>query len=180
MRNFNNSISNPGGLYTGRPQTPPIPPPQYGVIGQESNLPLDFEHAGGNVVAVSFLCVQDAVLFEQKIRLFSTSGANQMQCAIYDKTGPDSGNNLTQSPDTLNFDNSVSILTFTQSKTINNLSNYWFAYQASGSWRFFFDNTPGVFNFGFITAAPFGVFPATFAGIATYEALCQFWGNYVY
>lgn len=150
------------------------------MIGEPSDQPLDFEHAGGNIVAVAFPSLNDATMFDQKVRLFSTSGANQMTCGMYTRTGADSGNDLVMSADVLNFDNSVQTLTFAQTKPVLATQEYWLTYQASGSWRFFYDNSPGVFDFGFIAVAAFGVFPANFAGISTFEARCQFWGNYVY
>lgn len=174
-----NAISKHSGLFSNFPSAV-IPPVQFGVIGEPNNLPLDFEHAGGNIVAMAFPALNDAVMFNQQVRLFSTSGANQMRCAMYTRTGPADGNSLSLSPDTVPFDNSVQTLTFSQTKPVLSVSEYWLAYQASGSWRFFYDNSPGVFDFAFIGPSAFGVFPANFSFVSVFEARCQFWGNYVY
>lgn len=158
-----------------------VPPARYGVIGQQADLVNnDFVHAGGNIVSVYFDCVQTATLFTQKIRLRSaTNNANRMQAGVYTKTGADSGNSLSLSSDIITFGTSVSTLTFTQNKTINSGTGYWFAFQGEADWYFFYDSS-GVNQYAFLGNAAFGAFAATFTGVSTFPNIIQAWGDYVY
>jgi hypothetical protein len=157
------------------------PPLFYGVIGQQSDLiNNDFMHAGGNIVSVYFDCIQTATLFTQKIRLrSSTDNANRMRAGVYTKTGADSGNALSLSADIITFDTSVQTLTFTQNKSINSGTGYWFTYQAEADWFFFYDSS-AINQYGFLGSAAFGAFPASFSGVSTFPNIIQAWGDYVY
>lgn len=157
------------------------PPVYYGVIGQEADLiNNDFVHAGGNIVSVYFDCIQTATLFTQKIRLRSASNPNnRMQAGVYTKTGADSGNDLSLSADIITFDTSVSTLTFTQNKTINSGTGYWFTYQAEFDWFFFYDGS-AINQYAFLGNAAFGAFSATFSGVSVFPNIIQAWGDYVY
>jgi hypothetical protein len=102
-----------------------------------------------------------------------------MRAGVYTKTGADSGNALSLSADIITFDTSVQTLTFTQNKTINSGTGYWFTFQGEADWYFFYDSA--AFNqYAFLGSAAFGAFAATFSGVSTFPNIIQAWGDYVY
>lgn len=176
MNSFENTIGYDPGLHFNA-----FTSVRNGILGQDTDLPFnDFLHTGGNIVSVYFDSPVAGNIWRQNVRARSaTDPLNEMKCAIYTKTGPNSGNDLTISPDTVSFDTSLSILRFTQSKVILPSTGYWLTYQAKSDWYFCYDSSV-IFQYAFLNNAPFGNFSATFTGVTTFQNVCQFWCDYTY
>jgi hypothetical protein len=162
-----------------------LTPPSVGEFGFLPPAPsLTFSHASGNILGSYFDCLQDGLIFMQRIRAFkNTAGTMQMRAGIYTKTGASDGNALVQSADVLNLSNVDTDLEFSLSKACLNGSSYWLLFQGNNDWTFYYKDAPAVQVSGrFIFVGNFGIgaFPASFAGAATFDALQYASAQYYY
>lgn len=156
-------------------------PVQYGILGQQANLPNnDFLHSGGNRVLTWFEADKNASITNLNIRLRSGGNpANQMNCGIYTMSNENSGFDFTLAPEVLNFGNAETVLSFNISKTINASVKYGFSFQASSDWYFYYDSSL-LLQYCFLNSAGFGVWDSSFSGASNFNNLFQTWANYEY
>lgn len=151
-----------------------------GVLGINTDLPFnDFLHSGGNRTAAFFEATESGIIYQMGVRLRSASDAsNEAMVGIYDKTGSDSGNNLTLSTDVKPFGTSLSTLLFDIEKEIVPTTKYILAVQGKSDYYFVYDNLaqPG---FMFLNNAAFGTFDSSFTGVGVFDNTITIWADYL-
>jgi len=158
----------------------PVPPPLQGILGNDTDLPnLNFVWTAGSIIACYFEAQDSGLVYQQNVKALSVAPGNRMRVAIYEKTNPDSGINLVLSPDIVNFGTTLVEMNFAQSLAITAGSEYWLVCQAENDCYYPYDSSL-LNQYGFISTAAFGTFPASFNGIFTNTNILQFWANYTY
>lgn len=151
----------------------------FGILGWNTpDLPTEFTLGALNIWGCYFDSTQDATIFDQKLRARSPVGTINVKAGIYTRTGSNSGNDLSLSPDTLALTTSETILTFTQNKTILNGSSYWIFFQSDSDINFWYDLTGTPSKYANLGAYSFGSWPANFSGVFTESVIVQLWADY--
>lgn len=156
--------------------------PLVGVLGFPDAQPShDFAHSTGNIISMRALATQDGECFEVRIKARAVNpGTLQMQCAVYDATADDAGDNAVISLDEIDFDENESELVFNVAKTYLNGNQYTFAFQANGDWYFNYGPGDGLSHYGFIGNIGYANFPANYSGITLFDVIVQAWSKFTY
>lgn len=178
MRNFANILSNNGGLFNGKTPTVAPPPPQYGIIGAENNLPFNYSFAAGWIFGCFFECTQNSTLIDHSFRGYATTTTANVRAGVYTLSGPDAGNDLYLSPDILVLNTGgFQTLTFSQNKPLLAGSFYWFLIQGDQDITIPYDNVAGN-QYTALFGYPFGGFPLSYSGAFLNTNIIQTWGTY--